>query len=68
MMDFSVDQMVMEEQYKDRLRDIETYRLLKAASQSRADRSLKAIAALRRAIQGLTRPSPSLSPTKQAQV
>ncbi len=68
MFDFSVDQMVREEQYKDQLRDIETYRLLKAASQSRADRSQKAIAALRKAMEGLTHPSPSLRPTKQAQV
>ena len=66
MYDMLVDPVVIEARYVDKRREIENLCQIRAASRPRPNRSRKAIAALRKAMDGLTRPLPSFRPTNQA--
>jgi len=61
------DQMVKQKQY-DLLREVESYRLVKAIAQRRPEHLQKVAAVLRRAMVGLTRDLPRLRPVSGGQV
>jgi hypothetical protein len=62
------DQKVKEEQYKDMVREVERYRLVKAVSPSGPSRLRKVVAALRKVMGGHPRQLPSLGSTEQAPI
>ena len=67
MYDILVDPGVIEAQYEDKRREFENLRQVRAASQPRPNRPQKVVAALRKTMDGLTRPLPSFKPTNRAQ-
>jgi hypothetical protein len=62
------DQKVKEEQYKDMVREVERYRLVKAVSPSGSSRLQKVVAALRKVMGGTPQQLPSLGSTEQAPI
>jgi hypothetical protein len=60
------DQMVKQEQYQDLMREVEHYRLVKAAAQSGPKPSRKATEGLRKPLLGLGRHLPGLRSISRA--